>query len=229
MTLRHITLILVMLAVSTAYFAGGGEQLLNPQLYQEYFQRTPLMTAAIFCLVLVLGTATSLPVTGVLSVVAGIIFGTGPGVLLALSASSVGGTAAYLMSRYLFHDLVQQRFAVQLKVINRGIEREGAFYLFCLRMIPVIPFWLLNLLMGITPMGPGRFFLATVLGMLPVTAILANFGSELGDVASFSLRDIFTPGLILSLTLLASLPLMTRGVIFVLRRSLFSSNPAQDE
>lgn len=220
MNRKQILLLLALIVIVAGYFFGGGGRLLNPAFFQEQFQDSPVSTAVIFLLVFVLGTAMSLPVTGVLTVIAGMIFGGLIGAPLALLACSLGGTVAYLMSRYLLHDLVQRRFAIQMQVLNKGIHKEGAFYLFCLRMVPVIPFWLLNLLCGVTPLGIYRFFFATVLGMLPVTIILTNFGAQLGAVQTFSLSALFTPRLLLSLTLLAAMPLLARGLIALGRRTL---------
>ena len=103
--------------------------------------------------------------------------------------------------------------------INRGIEREGAFYLFSLRMIAVIPFWLLTLLMGVTPIGIWRFFLATAAGMLPIVVVLVHFGTQLGAIESFSLRSVFTPGLLTALALLGILPFATRRLVALIKRS----------
>ena len=218
MNLRQVSLLLVIAVCIAAYVFGDGDKLLNPATFQAQFQSSPVGTAVVFVVLYVVGTAISLPVTAILSVIAGMVFGRLAGVPLALLACTCGGTLAYLMSRYLLHDLVQRRFAVQMKVLNRGIESEGAFYLFCLRMVPIIPFWLLSLLAGVTPIGITPYFLATLLGMLPVILILVNFGAELGAVEQFSLAAIFTPGLLFSLTLLAVMPLLARGIIVLLRR-----------
>lgn len=220
MTRKQLLLLVSLLAVIAAYFLGGGGRLLSPAVFQAQFAQAPLPTALVFAAVFVLGTAMSLPVTGVMTVIAGMIFGTLVGAPLALLASTCGGTIAYLISRYLLHNLVQQRFPVQMQVLDKGVEKEGAFYLFCLRMVPVIPFWLLSLLCGVTQLGSYRFFFATLLGMFPVTLVLANFGAQLGAVQAFSMAEIFTPKLILSLTLLAALPLVARGIVALTRRFL---------
>jgi uncharacterized membrane protein YdjX (TVP38/TMEM64 family) len=110
-------------------------------------------------------------------------------------------------------------------VINKGIEKEGAFYLFGLRMVPVIPFWLLNLLVGMTSMRAPVFFIATLSGMVPITLILVYTGSQLGDIETFSLAAIFTPGLILSLCLLAAFPFLARIIVKFVRR--FANNNAE--
>jgi uncharacterized membrane protein YdjX (TVP38/TMEM64 family) len=116
---------------------------------------------------------------------------------------------------------------VHIDVINKGIEKEGAFYLFGLRMVPVIPFWLLNLLVGMTSMRASVFFVATLCGMVPITLILVYTGSQLGDIETFSMAAIFTPGLILSLCLLAAFPFLARAVVRFTRR--FANSNAESE
>jgi len=156
MNRKQLALLLTIVLVLATYLTRGGEDMLNTQSYQALYQSAPLTTGLLFFLVFLLGTAFSLPACGVLSIATGIIFGHAVGIPLALLASSIGGTLAFLSSRFLLHDLIQRRFAVHYQVVNRGIEKEGAFYVFSLRMIPVIPFWMLNLLMGLTAMRAGN-------------------------------------------------------------------------
>jgi uncharacterized membrane protein YdjX (TVP38/TMEM64 family) len=215
---KQFTLLFTIVAVVTAYLIAGGEDLLNIRVYQVRYQESPLATSVVFFLVFLLGTALSLPVSGFLSVLAGFIFGNIVGFPLALLACAFGGTLAYLTSRYILHDLIQRRFGDQLFVINKGIKKDGAFYVFSLRMIPVIPFWLLNLLIGLTPMSASRFFVATFTGMMPITLILVYFGGRVGSIESISPRAIFTPGLLLSLALLASLPFIARRIVNLIQR-----------
>jgi uncharacterized membrane protein YdjX (TVP38/TMEM64 family) len=196
----------------------GGEEMLDVRSYQALYQKSPVATTLIFFLVYLVSTALSLPASGVLSIASGIIFGDIVGVPLSLLACSTGGTLAFLSSRYLLHDLIQHRFAVQYEVVNRGIEKDGAFFVFSLRMIPVIPFWLLNLLMGLTSMSASRFYLATLTGMVPIAVILVHFGSQIGSLESFSLRAIFTPGLLFSLLLLGAMPFIAKGVLTLVQR-----------
>jgi len=114
--------------------------------------------------------------------------------------------------------LIKRRFPGQIEVVNKGIEKEGAFYLFGLRMIPVIPFGLLNMLIGLTSMRVPVFMLATLTGMIPVLLILTYTGSQLGDIETFSIAAIFTPGLLLSLALLASFPFLAKAIVGYTRR-----------
>lgn len=213
MPVKKLALAVFIAIIVTLYFVGGGENYLNFRFYQELFARSPIATACIFFMVLLLGTACSLPVVGVLSVASGIVFGALTGFLISLIASTLGGTIALYSSRILLHDLVNRRFSPQLAVVNKGIEKEGAFFVFGLRMIPIVPFWLLNLLIGLTSMKTPAFMLATICGMCPVLLILAFTGSQLGEINSFSLASIFTPGLVLSLALLASFPFVAKFVI----------------
>ncbi len=218
MPVKKLALAAFIATVVTLYFVGGGEKYLSIRLYQDLFAQSPVITATVFFFVFVVSTSCSLPVTAALIVASGIIFGTVTGFFISLLASTLGGTVALYSSRYLFHDLINRRFAGQVEVVNKGIEKEGAFYLFGLRMVPLIPFWLLNLLMGLTSMRVSVFMLATLCGMVPVTLILVYTGGQLGDIDTFSMAAIFSPGLILALGLLASFPLLARGLVGLVRR-----------
>ena len=133
-------------------------------------------------------------------------------------STTLGGTVSFLSTRYIFHDFIQHRFPKQIAMVNKGVEKEGAFYVFGLRMIPVIPFWTLNLAMGLTSMRVTVFMLATMLGMIPVLLILTYTGSQLGEIETFSVAAVFTPGVILSLVLLASFPFIGKGLLGLTRR-----------
>jgi uncharacterized membrane protein YdjX (TVP38/TMEM64 family) len=218
MPLKKIALAIFLITIITLYFAGGGEKYLSINLYQELFEQSPLATASVFFAVFLLGTSCSLPVAGVLTVASGIIFGTLTGFSISLIATTLGGTVALYSTRFLFHDFIKRRFTNQIDMVNKGIEKEGAVYLFGLRMIPIIPFWSLNLLMGLTAMRVPVFMLATSCGMVPVILILAYTGSQLGDIETFSMADVFTPGLILALSLLATFPLLAKAIVHLARR-----------
>jgi len=225
MPVKKIALAFLIVSVVFLYFLGGGDQYLSIRLYQDLYEQSPLGTALVFFLIYLVGTSCSLPVSGFMSVASGIIFGSLTGFFIALFASTLGGTFALFSTRFLLHDLVKRRFSVHLDVINKGIDKEGAFYLFSLRMIPVIPFWLLNLLMGLTSMRTLKFTFATLFGMIPVTLILVYTGSQLGNIETFSFGAIFTPGLILSLCLLATFPFIARALLGLTRRVLNKRAP----
>lgn len=174
------------------------------------------LSAGIYFLLYVLITALSVPGAAVMTLLGGAVFGFGLGLLLVSFASSIGATLAFLVARLLLRDWVQNRFGSSLKAINAGIERDGAFYLFTLRMIPVFPFFLINLVMGLTPIKTFTFYWISQVGMLLGTAVYVNAGVELGQLSSLS--GLLNTSLILSFVLLAMLPWLGRGVINMLRR-----------
>ena len=182
MPYKKIALAALIATIIILYFVGGGEKYLNIRLYQDLYASSPFATAAIFFIVFAIGTSCSLPVTGVLALASGIVFGTLTGFLLSSFATTLGGTVALYSTRFLFYDLIERRFTAQVELVNKGVEKEGALYLFGLRMVPVIPFWTLNLLMGLTSMRVPVFMLATFLGMMPVLMIFAYIGNQLGSI-----------------------------------------------
>jgi len=153
-----------------------------------------------------------------LTIIGGMIFGLLTGFLLVSFASTLGATLAFLVSRFLLRDWVQSKFSGYLGAINQGMEKDGAFYLFTLRLIPVVPFWVINLVMGVTPMKVLTFYLVSQVGMLAGTAVYVNAGAELGAVEEFSAAGILTPTLLLSFILLAMFPFIVRAVLNVLQR-----------
>ena len=207
------------------YFIFGGNELLNPKYYQTLYQDSPVSTALTFFAIYLLSTAISQPSSAILSIASGIIFGRLIGLPLALLACSLGGTLAFLSSRYLLHDFIEKRFSKQYKKVNSGVQKDGAFYVFSLRMVPVIPFWLLNLLMGLTKMKTSHFCFATLIGMVPITSILVHFGAELGTIESYSLSEVFKPEMIAAMALVALLPFVTRRLL----RLIKNRNPAHEE
>ncbi|ALO45122.1 FAD-dependent oxidoreductase [Pseudohongiella spirulinae] len=174
------------------------------------------LSAGVYFLLYVVITALSVPGAAVMTLLGGAIFGFGLGLLLVSFASSIGATLAFLVARLLLRDWVQSRFGSSLKAINAGIERDGAFYLFTLRMIPVFPFFLINLVMGLTPIKTLTFYWISQVGMLLGTAVYVNAGVELGQLSSLS--GLLNTSLIFSFVLLAMLPWLGRGLINMLRR-----------
>jgi uncharacterized membrane protein YdjX (TVP38/TMEM64 family) len=213
MNIKKLVLLTLIVSVITGYFILGGDQLLDLKYYQSLYQESPVSTALAFFAIYLLATAFSLPSSAVLSIGSGMIFGRLIGIPLALLACSIGGTLAFLSSRYLLHDFIERRFSRQYDKVNSGVQRDGAFYVFSLRMVPVIPFWLLNLLMGLTKMKISHFYFATLSGMIPMTAILVHFGTELGAIEGYSLSGVFTPSMIAALVLVGLLPFVTRRLL----------------
>ena len=159
----------------------------------------------------ILVTSLSLPGATVMGLAAGAFFGLLTGTIIVSFASTIGATLACLVSRFILRDWIQNRFADKLKTVNEGIEKEGAFYLFTLRLIPIFPFWLINLVMGLTKMPLKKFYWVSQVGMLPGTIVFINAGKELAKIDSLS--GIFSPGLLLSFALLGVFPITAKKLI----------------
>lgn len=178
---------------------------------ESYRQAHPLQTAALMFLVYVLVTALSLPGAAVMTLAVGAIFGLFWGTVLVSFASTLGATLAFLISRFLLRNMVQARFGDKLKAINKGIEKDGAFYLFGLRLVPLFPFFVINLAMGLTSLKTITFAWVSQVGMLLGTIVYVNAGTQLGKIDSLS--GILSPGLILSFVLLGLFPLIARKIL----------------
>jgi pyruvate/2-oxoglutarate dehydrogenase complex dihydrolipoamide dehydrogenase (E3) component/uncharacterized membrane protein YdjX (TVP38/TMEM64 family) len=180
-----------------------------------YYRAYPLRTALLFFAIYVAVTGLSLPGAAIMTLVAGAIFGLGWGIVLVSFASSLGATLAFLVSRFLFRDAVQRRFGERLKTLNAGIERDGAFYLFALRLVPAFPFFVINLAMGLTPLRTWTFYWVSQAGMLAGTVVYVNAGTQLARIET--LAGILSPALILSFAALGFFPLIARWIVNVLR------------
>src|SRR5262245_33891663 len=150
--------------------------------WQAQVGENPLLALVVFFWVYVAVTALSLPGAAILTLVAGALFGRWVGTGVVSAASTLGATLAFLSSRYVLRDWVQRRFGDRLEPINRGVEKDGAYYLFTLRLVPVVPFFLINLGMGLTPIRLTTFAAGSWLGMLPGTFLYVNAGTELATL-----------------------------------------------
>lgn len=164
-----------------------------------------------YMLVYIIVTALSLPGAAVMSLAGGGLFGLVTGTIVISFASTIGATCACALARYLLRDWVQRKFSDKLIKINAGMEKEGGFYLFSLRLVPIFPFFVINLLMGLTPIRLSTFYWVSQLGMLPATIVVVNAGKELAKLDS--LKGILSPGLLLSFTLLGLLPIITKKLL----------------
>ena len=182
----------------------------------------PVLAAALFFLAYVLVTALSLPGAAIMTLAGGAIFGLWLGVLLVSFASTRGASCAFIASRYLFRDSVQQKFGDKLAAINQGFEKSGTWYLATLRLMPVVPFFLVNLLMGLTPIRLVSFYLVSQIFMFPGTLIYVNAGSQLATLQSPS--GILSPGLISAFVLLALFPLILKKVVTTISNKKRYSN-----
>ena len=190
---------------SLAYIKGAQAE------FAALYAARPAQVIAVFFAVYVAVTALSVPGAAVLTLLAGAVFGLLMGTLVVSFASSIGATLAMLVSRYLLRDGVKSRFGARLADIDKGVEREGAFYLFTLRLVPVFPFFVINLLMGLTKMKAATFYWVSQLGMLAGTVVFVNAGTQLARIDS--LKGILSPGLVLSFVLLGLFPLVAKKVI----------------
>jgi uncharacterized membrane protein YdjX (TVP38/TMEM64 family) len=211
--------IAVAIAIAIAVFFGLGlghylslENLQASRAHVvEEVQRNPVAASAAFFGLYVVVTGLSLPGAAVMTLAAGAIFGVVWGVILVSFASALGATIAFLIARSLLGDWVQKRFGQYLEPINRGFEAEGSFYLFTLRMVPLFPFFVINLLMGLTRIGVAQFYLVSQIGMLAGTVLYVFAGTQLAEI--HKLGDVLSPGLIVALTLLGAFPLIAKRAI----------------
>ncbi len=180
------------------------------------YRADPLLIAAAFFAIYVALTALSFPGAAILTLAAGALFGVALGTLIVSFASSTGATLAFLASRYLFRDTVQSRFGARLRGVNEGIERDGAFYLFTLRLVPVFPFFAVNLLMGLTPIRAWTYYWVSQLGMFLGTIVYVNAGTQLAQIESLS--DIASPGLLASFAALGLLPWLGKWIMAAIKR-----------
>lgn len=181
---------------------------MHQQTLLDRVEQAPVQSALFYFAVYVAVSTLSIPGAALLTLLGGALFSLCEAVLLVSFASTLGATLAMLASRYLLRNGVQRRFAAQMQTIDAGMARDGARYLFALRLMPLFPFFLVNLLMGLTRITVRRYWWVSQLAMLPATVIYLNAGRELGKLAS--LRDILSPGLLFAFTLLGLLPLDTR-------------------
>ena len=176
-----------------------------------YRAASPVSAGFLYFVVYVISVTLSFPGAVILTLAAGALFGLGWGTLLVSFASSIGATLAFLASRLLFRDFIQGRYGARLGVINKGVEKEGGFYLFTLRLVPAFPFFAINLLMGLTAIRTWTFYWVSQLGMLAGTLVYVNAGTQLAQIDS--LRGILSPGLLGSFALLGVFPLIAKKVV----------------
>ncbi len=218
----RIFLLLAIAAVVAVFFAFDLDRFLDPDFLKQqqqhlynYYHDNPWRTISIYFLIYVLMAALSLPGAVWVTLVGGAIFGVVAGTIIISFASTIGATLALLVARFLLRDWVQDRFGNRLKAVNKGIEQDGAFYLFTLRMVPLFPFWLINLLTGLTRIPVWVYYVVSQIGMLPATVIYVNAGSQLARIDSLS--GILSPALLVSLSLLGIFPLLAKKLISIMK------------
>ena len=184
--------------------------------FQSQIAQNPVLSMGVFFAIYVAVTALSLPGAAILTLAAGALFGLVQGLVIVSFASSVGATLAFLVSRFILRDTVRNKFKEKLKKIDEGVEKQGAFYLFTLRLVPVFPFFLINLLMGLTSLKTWTFYWVSQVGMLAGTAVYVNAGTQLAQIDSLS--GIVSPGLIFSFVLLGIFPWIAKAIVAVVNR-----------
>ena len=184
--------------------------------FEQYKTQSPWLVIGGFFVVYILVTALSLPGAAILTLAAGALFGLVQGVLVASFASSIGATLAFLTSRYLLRDTIKQRFPDRLASIDAGVKKEGGFYLFTLRLVPIFPFFLINLLMGLTAIKARTFYWVSQIGMLAGTFVFVNAGTQLAQIEQLS--GILSFNLLASFALLGLFPLIAKGILTILKK-----------
>lgn len=237
MSKSRLLVLVAILAAVGAFFVLGGQRYLsfeNVKAQQTaidaYFRSNPLQTVLSFFLLYVAVTGLSLPGATIMTLAAGAVFGLGWGTLIVSFASSLGATLAFLASRFLLRDWVQQKFGPQLRSINDGVARDGPLYVFTLRLIPAVPFFIINLAMGLTPLPTWTFYWVSQVGMLAGTLVYVNAGTQLAQLNSLS--GILSPGLLGAFVLLAVFPFIASRVLaYIKARKVYArwTRPARFE
>ena len=218
----RIVLLVALAGLIGLFFWFDLQRFLTPEFFSTQreaiatFQaQNPWLTALAFFVIYILVTGASLPGAAILTLIAGALFGLVQGVILVSFASTLGATLAFTIARYLFRDAVRSKFGQHLGAIDRGVEKDGAFYLFAMRLVPAVPFFVINLAMALTPLSTWRFYWVSQLGMIFGTVVFVNAGAELGQVSSVG--DILSPTLWISFALLGLAPLIAKKILDAIR------------
>jgi len=227
--LLKIILLILLAALVGSFFAFDLQQYAtldtlkqHRQTLEDYYAQNTGLTILIYFGVYVATTALSLPGATVLTLAGGMLFGLVNGLIIVSFASTAGATLAFLASRYLIGSSVQRKFGDKLKTINEGVRKDGVFYLISLRLMPIFPFFLINLLMGLTAIRLSVFYIVSQIGMLPGTLVYINAGTEIAKITS--LKGILSPTLIFSFVLLGIFPLIAKAFVnFLKARRTYST------
>lgn len=222
--MKQIVILLALLtAVAAFFFFDLGQWLTLEQLkaqrteLQLYRADHPILVAAIYIAVYIIITALSLPGATIMTLSGGAIFGLYWGTAFALIAATIGATLAFLIARYLVGNWVQTRFSERIKAINQGIEKDGAFYLFSLRLVPIFPFFVINVVMALTPIKTWTFFWVSLIGMFAGAGVYANAGTQLAQLDSLS--GIASPSILFSFALLGVFPILAKKALQLLQKN----------
>ena len=182
----------------------------------EYYKQNVFFVLVLFIFLYILVTALSLPVATFLTLLGGALFGFSTGLIIVSFASTIGATLAFLMARFLAQNYVQKNYKKQLSKINKKFKSEGSFYLFALRLVPVFPFFIINVVMGLMTIKTWTFYWVSQLGMLPGTIVYVYAGTQLAQLKTFS--DITTPSMLIAFALLGLFPLIAKNFVQFMRK-----------
>jgi uncharacterized membrane protein YdjX (TVP38/TMEM64 family) len=221
--IKKAILVLVLISAVAAYFVFDLDQILSLESFKASQadivaakDANPVLYMSGFFILYVAVTGLSIPGAAIMSLVAGALFGVVVGTVIVSFASTIGATLAFLSARFVLRDWVQGKFGERLRAIDDGLEKDGAFYLFTLRLIPVFPFFVINLLMGLTRIKTRTFFWVSQLGMLPATVVFVNAGTQISRIDSTA--GLLSPTLIASFVALALFPWVAKGIVALVKR-----------
>ena len=216
--MKKLLLIAILAAVVWGIFHFDLQSYLNLETLKAqqenidgFYRENALLVIAAFLGIYITVTALSIPGAAIMTLAAGAIFGVVAGTIIVSFASTIGATLAFLTSRYLLRDWVEDKFGSRLKKINEGVEKDGAFYLITMRLVPAFPFFMINLLMGLTKMKVWIYFIASQIGMLAGTIVYVNAGTQLSQISSVS--EVFSLSVLGSFLLLAIFPWIAKAII----------------
>jgi uncharacterized membrane protein YdjX (TVP38/TMEM64 family) len=222
--MKKAILVLVLLGAIVAYFLFDLGQILSLENFKASQadivaakDANPVLYIAGFFILYVAVTGLSIPGAAIMTLIAGALFGVVVGTIIVSFASTLGASLAFLSARFVLREWVQGKFGQRLRAIDEGLEKDGAFYLFTLRLIPVFPFFVINLLMGLTRIKTGTFFWVSQLGMLPATIVFVNAGTQISRIESTA--GLLSPMLIASFVALALFPWVAKGLVALVQRS----------
>jgi len=222
--MKKAILVLVLLGAIVAYVVFDLGQILSLENFKASQadivaakDANPVLYIAGFFILYVVVTGLSIPGAAIMTLIAGALFGVVVGTIIVSFASTLGATLAFLSARFVLREWVQGKFGERLRAIDDGLEKDGAFYLFTLRLIPVFPFFVINLLMGLTRIKTGTFFWVSQLGMLPATIVFVNAGTQISRIESTA--GLLSPMLIASFVALALFPWVAKGLVALVQRS----------
>ena len=225
--LYKISLFLILISVVITFYIFEMDQLLtleNIRVQQElllnYYDQNKLLVHVTYLFIYIITTTFSLPVALALTLIGGALFGFVYGLVLVSFGSSIGATFAFLIARFIGHDLVKQKYNAQLSKFYIGFEKEGAFYLFALRMVPLFPFFIINIITALMPIKTWTFYWVSQLGMLPATALYVFAGTQLSEIKS--LADIMSPKIMMLFIMIGLFPMLVKILLKLLKNKIKS-------